>query len=98
MIIGVFTLAFLHSELGFWDYDDDNHTTHDYCDIVKTINSHTNHLRDEFKKMELNKTISETCFEGLTLPETNICFAQSEKYQTINRPSKLFIYNSSFLI
>jgi hypothetical protein len=27
--------SFLHSELGVWDYDNANHSRHDFCELVK---------------------------------------------------------------
>lgn len=30
------TVSFLHSELGVWDFDNDNHGHHDFCELVKS--------------------------------------------------------------
>lgn len=34
-LLGAIVFTFLHSELGFLDYDGDNHGAHDYCEIVE---------------------------------------------------------------
>ncbi len=34
LLITALVLSFLHSELGMWDFDSDEHAQHDFCDLV----------------------------------------------------------------
>ena len=34
VILTVFVFSFLHSEVGFLNHDNDNHSSHDHCTIV----------------------------------------------------------------
>ena len=36
LVFGTLSVSFLHSELGVWDFDNDNHGHHDFCELVKS--------------------------------------------------------------
>ena len=56
IILSVFVFSFLHSEVGFLNHDDDNHSSHDHCTIVngsttpttKTNSSNLTSLKADF--------------------------------------------------
>ena len=39
IVIGSLAVSFLHSELGVWDFDDDDHGRHDFCELVKSASA-----------------------------------------------------------
>lgn len=34
LLLTVIAFAFLHSELDWWEHEDDDHGNHDYCDLL----------------------------------------------------------------
>lgn len=97
-LLGFFIFSFLHSELGFLDYDGDNHGTHDYCEIVKNTNTHSNILKDELPKLEPNKDICIHCFEEIEAQETQTSFEITDHHFTTKPFPDLYLLNRTFLI
>lgn len=93
-----FVFSFLHSELGFWDYDKHNHSTHDFCEIVKNTNIHSKILRSELPKLEFNKDICFHCFEESKLQAVHTFFVITEQHLKTKPFIKPYLFNSSFLI
>ena len=56
-ILTVFVFSFLHSELGFLNHDDDNHSSHDHCTIVNGSTTPT--IKNKY--IRINKTKSTIC-------------------------------------
>ncbi len=44
------TVSFLHSELGVWDFDNDNHGHHDFCELVKSVTAMQKLTKSELVK------------------------------------------------
>jgi hypothetical protein len=98
VLLGVFLFAFSHSELGFLDYDGNNHGSHDYCEIIKDINHHVKSLKEEFHKLDLNKSLCTHCIDIAETQTIKIYFVSAEQQLTAKHPDKIYIVNKSFLI
>lgn len=98
ILLSFFVFSFLHSELGFLNYDDSNHNTHDYCEIVKNTNAHSKILREELQKLELNKNICIHCFEEIEAQETQTSFERTDHHLKAKPSTDLYLFNNTFLI
>jgi len=98
ILMGVFIFSFLHSELGFLDFDGDTHGEHDYCQIVKNTNPHTKILREDLPKPELNKAICIHCFDEIEAQETQTSFERADLHLQAKPTSDLYLFNNTFLI
>ena len=98
LFLGVFVFSFLHSELGFLDFDGDNHGAHDYCQIVKNTNTHTQMIREIQPKLELNKDICIHCFEEVEKQATEVSFERTDHHLKAKPSSDLYLVNNTFLI
>ena len=93
----VFT--FLHSEAGLLDYDDSNHSAHDYCEIVKSATTKiTKDVPKDIVKLQVNASI---CFHNID--ETNrltkaITTLDSEQFYTPQKTTEVYLFNRTFLI
>ncbi|MEW6506166.1 MAG: hypothetical protein AB1432_00315 [Bacteroidota bacterium] len=98
ILLGFFVFSFLHSELGFLDFDGDNHGAHDYCQIVKNTNPHSKILREDLPKLELNKNICIHCFEEIEAQETQTSFERTDYHLKAKPSTDLYLVNNTFLI
>ncbi len=98
LALTVFAFTFLHSELGLLDFDGHNHGVHDYCEIVKNSNTHSNILRIEPPKLELNKDIGFHCFEEIEAQATQTSYEITDHHFKRKPFTDLYLLNKSFLI
>ena len=98
ILLGFFVFSFLHSELGFLDYDGDNHGTHDYCEIIKNTNTHSSILKDELTKLEINKDICFHCFEEIEATAVQTSFERTDHHLKAKPSTDLYLFNNIFLI
>jgi hypothetical protein len=98
LFLGFFIFSFLHSELGFLDFDGHNHDTHDYCQIVKDTNAHSKILREDLPKLELNKNLCVNCFEEIDTQAAQTSFEKNNHRIKAKSPSDLYLFNRTFLI
>ncbi len=98
LFLGVFVFLFLHSELGFLDFDGDNHGTHDYCQIVKNTLTHSKVLQKEMPKLELNKNICVYYFDMFALQESQTSFGRVDHHLKSPPSNHLYLFNNTFLI
>lgn len=97
-ILAVFIFSFLHSELGFLNHDDDNHSSHDHCNIVngsttptsKTNTSNLIKLKADF--VFIPKIVEEENQRALTF------FLETDNPHFTNKTNKVYLANSTFLI
>ncbi|MCR4418006.1 MAG: hypothetical protein NUV92_09730 [Ignavibacteria bacterium] len=97
-LLGTIAFTFLHSELGFFDFDGDNHGAHDFCEIVKNISSRTKTIKDELPKLGLTKILCTRC---LQIEETSVqSFIYNKTYQPtiLSHSTHTYLFNSTFLI
>lgn len=98
MILTVFVFSFLHSELGFLNHDDDNHSSHDHCTIVNgsTTTTSRNNSSDLTKlKVDfvfIPKLIEEEDHNTLT------SFSDTDNPHFTNKTNKVYLDNNTFLI
>lgn len=97
-LLGAFIFTFLHSELGLLDFENHDHGTHDYCEIVKNINSHTKTLRDDLPKLEITKIICLNCITGKEKIESRVFFEKSVYHIIEKHSTETYLFNSTFLI
>jgi tRNA(Ile)-lysidine synthase TilS/MesJ len=99
LLLGFFIFTFLHSELGFLDYDDHHHACRDYCEIVKNANTHSKFLQDKLlTKLERNKNICLHCIEVIEAQITQTCFERTDQHQIIKQFTEVYLFNRTFLI
>ena len=97
-ILAVFVFSFLHSEVGFLNHDDDNHSSHDHCNIVngsttptsKTNTSNIIKLKADF--VFIPKIIEEENQRALTF------FLETDNPHFTNKTNKVYLDNNTFLI
>ncbi len=98
LLLGFFLFSFLHSELGFLDFDGDNHGDHDYCQIVKNTNAHSKILIEDLPKLELNKDICIHCLEKVDAQTAQIHFEIRNLRQLIKNTTGIYLFNKTILI
>ena len=98
MLLLFFVFSFLHSELGFLDFDGDNHSTHDYCEIVKNTNTHSSILKEELPKLELNKDICFHCFEEIEATAVQTSYDILDHHLRTKPFTDLYLFYRTFLI
>jgi hypothetical protein len=98
ILLGFFVFSFLHSELGFLDYDGDNHGAHDYCQIVKNTVTHSKILSTNLPRLEKNRVICFNFFEEITAQVVQTSFFVTDHHLKEKPSSELFLVNSAFLI
>ena len=97
-VLTVFVFSFLHSELGFLNHDDDNHSSHDHCNIVngsttptsKTNSSNLIKLKADF--VFIPKIVEEENQSALTF------FLATDNPHFTNKTNKVYLDNNTFLI
>jgi hypothetical protein len=98
ILLGFFIFSFLHSELGFLNYDHSNHGGHDYCEIIKNTNTHSKTLREIQPRLEINKDICIHCFEEIEAQATQTLFEKRDNNQNAKSFTDLYLFNRTFLI
>ena len=98
VILTVFVFSFLHSEVGFLNHDNDNHSSHDHCTIVngsttptsKTNSSNLIKLKADF--VFIPKIVEEENQSALTF------FLETDNAHFTNKTNKVYLDNNTFLI
>lgn len=99
LFLGFFVFSFLHSELGFWDFDGDNQSCNNYCEIIKNADTHSKIFRDELPtKLKLNKDICIHCFEEAVAQATQTSFERTDHHLKAKPSTDLYLFNNTFLI
>jgi hypothetical protein len=98
VIFTALMFTFLHSEVGLFDFDNHNHGVHDYCDIVKNTNLHSNILREELPKLELNKDNYIHSSETFETRVSQTSFVITNQHLKAKPFHDLYLVNSTFLI
>lgn len=98
IIIAVIAFIFLHSEFGLFDFDDNNHSTHDYCEIVKNTTAHSKIFQQKLLKFEFNDAICFHCFEKNEKQTVQINFEIVNQKLGANPSTDLYLLNRTFLI
>lgn len=98
IVISLVVFNFLHSELGFLDYDSNQHGAHDYCEIVKTINSHNKTLKDELPKLELKKDLNVYSFDEIQEQLLKSYFNNTDHSPVLKKSKDAYLFNQVFLI
>jgi len=98
LILGVFVFSFLHSELGFLNHDDDNHSSHDHCTIVNGSTTPTTRTNAS----DLTKLIVDFVFIPKIIGEedqnTLTYFSETDNPHYSNKTNKVYLDNNTFLI
>ena len=98
VFLGFFVFTFLHSELGFLNYDNSNHASHDYCQIVKNTNTQSKSLQDNLPKLEINKDICVHCLDDI-FPDAPVHYSPSKKeHWAAWQFKEVYLFNRSILI
>ena len=80
------------------DFDGDNHGSHDHCEIIKNANTHSNILKDELPKLELNKDVCIHCLEEIKAQIVQTSFEITGHHQKTKIFPDLYLFNKTFLI
>ncbi|MBK6912484.1 MAG: hypothetical protein IPH11_01950 [Ignavibacteriales bacterium] len=97
VIFTVFIIIFLHSEFGLFDFDENNHSTHDYCYLVDNTTAQTL-TQSTLPQLKVEGSF---CFHCIQEIETNEILATTFEYKDFIYPLKnsdLYILNKVFLI
>lgn len=97
-LLGAIAFTFLHSELGFLNFDGDNHGAHDYCEIVKNINTQTKTINDKIPKLELTKILCNYCFHVEETSFSNIVYGKIYQHINVRHSTDTYLFNNIFLI
>jgi len=97
-LLGTIAFTFLHSELGFFDFDGDNHGAHDFCEIVKNISSRTKTIKDELPKLGLTKILYNRCPQVEKTSVPSFIYNKTYQHTILKRSTHTYLFNSTFLI
>jgi len=97
-ILTVFVFSFLHSELGFLNHDDNNHSSHDHCTIVNGSTTPTSKINSS----NLIKLKADFVFIPKIIEEENqralSFFLETDNPHFTNKTNKVYLDNNTFLI
>ncbi len=98
VVLAVFVFSFLHSELGFLNHEDENHSTHDHCTIVNGSTTPTS----KTNTTELTKLKVQFVFIPKIIEEENqralSFFLETDNPHFTNKTNKVYLDNNTFLI
>jgi len=94
VIIG---FIFIHSELDQFSYDVD-HNEHDYCDLVDGATLQLTKTSNSLLKLKIDKVTSLNSTDVITKLLSFSFNKEIDSYCLAKKPSKLYLYNSTFLI
>ena len=98
VVLTVFVFSFLHSELGFLNHEDDNHSSHDHCTIVNGSTTPTS----KTSTTELTKLKIQFVFIPKIIEEENqrvlSFFLETDNPHFTNKTNKVYLDNNTFLI
>lgn len=89
-LVGAIIFTFLHSEFGFLDSEGDNHSTHDYCEIVKGARIEKPNTQNKISP-PIIKFVKNICSDEYKTTEDGL---QNEQFTS----TKKILYISTFLI
>lgn len=98
ILLTIMTFAFLHSEVGLFDFDDSNHGSHDYCELIKDVNAHSNIQQQKLPRIEFNDAICFHCFEKNETQTVQTSFEIENQNLKANPSTDLYLFNRTFLI
>lgn len=98
IIIAILAFIFLHSEFGLFDLDENNHNTHDYCEIIKNTTSQSKILQQKLPKYEFNDIIYFHCYEKNEKQTAQIAFEIVNHNLRANSATDIYLFNRTFLI
>lgn len=99
IILTMITLAFLHSEFELFNFDEHNHGTHDYCEIVKTSTIRvTNYFAKSLVNLKKNNSICFHCVEKANQQITSYFKLDFEQFHTPQKNTDIYLHNRVFLI
>ncbi len=94
----MFVFSFLHSEVGFLNHDDDNHSSHDHCTIVNGITTPTNKTNSS----NLTKLKADFIFipKIIEVEDHNVLapFTLTNNPHFAKKTNKVYLQNRIFLI
>ena len=98
ILLAIISFTFLHSEAGLFDFDDSNHCSHDYCELVKNVNSHSNILQQKLPLIKFIDVICSHCFEKFEMQMVQTSFEKENQNLKANLFFDLYLFNKTFLI
>ena len=98
IILSVIVFVFLHSEFGLFDFDGNNHSKHDYCEIIKNTSNHTKTLRDELSNLRVEKVFCVPVYDDIESRISQNCFKIIDFHKTLEQNEEIYLLNRSLLI
>jgi hypothetical protein len=99
MVLLPLLFLFLHTERCSFTEPEENHVSHDYCEIVKNI------IIEKVNISNINtlnlKTIIPFCYHCLEKQKSLVLFLINSDFKNYHYPkktSKVYLYNNTFLI
>lgn len=98
IILMIIAFAFIHSEFNMFNFDEDNHGTHDYCTIVNgsTIPTTKTNTSDLTKVKSVIVIISK--FIEVEDPNSSTFFSETDNPHYTKKTNKVYLDNNTFLI
>ena len=99
IILMMIAFAFIHSEFNMFNFDEDNHGTHDYCEIVKSsIVKVSKNVASSIVNLKIDKSI---CFHRIDKASEHISSnikLDFERFYTLQKTTDIYLHNRVFLI
>jgi hypothetical protein len=100
-VLAVIVFTFFHCEFGLYDFDGDNHGTHDYSEIVKkaTVTVHKDLTISIFKLKAARKNPVDEKIAGIHCANETIQYIASfsklepEPFRTPQKSAKIYLNN-----
>lgn len=99
MVLVPLLFLFLHSELGLFTATDENHASHDYCNIVNSAT--VQRVKIATTDLLKLKIASPFCFHSFEERELTSLFLAVYEHKDFHYPqktTKIYIHNNTFLI
>ncbi len=99
IILMMLTFAFFHSEFGLINFDEYNHGTHDYCEIVKAYTIKvSNDSAGSLVNLKVHNSICFHCIEKASEHISSHIKFNIEQFYTPQKNNDIYLHNRVFLI
>jgi len=99
LILTIIAFVFLHSELGLFNFDEDRHEAHDYCEIVKSVTVKiTNNVSKDIFKLKIEKAPSFNQKDETQVYAKDFAIFNFEHFYKPKKTTKVYLLNRAFLI
>lgn len=99
LVLTPLLLWFLYSELGQYTIENEHPVAQDYCEIVKVTKAEFGKVAvNTLVKLKGDKSFFPPCIDGKSIHSTSYNQLNVEHFHTPRKTSKIYLFNSTFLI